>query len=386
MKLKRTYRTLKLAFNSIPNLFHLLLIILSINIVVFSQSTDQNSPTPISTNQINGQIKARDIGDSRLTTYYYVFNGNRGDIFVNIITSNLNGDIDIFTLEGLNPRTKITIYADDSENETGRVIYMRKPEKLLLRINGRTPNDDPATFQIKFAGSFEPMQAIASNDQNIMPEVTSANTGKVKVNSVGTIIEEPKTEVKVAPVEKQTLKETESVAVNEELEEEKLNDKVDETVNSENNLVKDDQKIADQPKISPIFDPTKKVEDIIKENKVSNKPQVLITDNIPTPDNSDPEIKEVTVDIKKNTEETSAVVTIEREVESDIKETNDSVNEVDPLAKINLKVELKDGTKFERPMSEVLSMNIIKGILTIVTNDGKIQEFSILDVLKTTIE
>ena len=34
-------------------------------------------------------------------------------------------------------------------------IYFRQPQKVILRIEGRTPNDDPAEFQIKFAGNFE---------------------------------------------------------------------------------------------------------------------------------------------------------------------------------------------------------------------------------------
>ena len=51
-----------------------------------------------------------------------------------------------------------------------------------------------------------------------------------------------------------------------------------------------------------------------------------------------------------------------------------------------MRVELKNGDLFERPMTEVQSMNVIKGVLTIVTSDGKIQEYSILDVVKMTIQ
>ena len=107
------------------------------------------------TNEIIGTIKARDIGDPRLTSYFYTFNGAQGDIFINVVTKNFNGDIDVFTVEGLKSLTKIVVYADSPDSETGRLIYLRKPEKLLLRVEGRSPNDDPATFRIKFAGSFE---------------------------------------------------------------------------------------------------------------------------------------------------------------------------------------------------------------------------------------
>src|SRR6187431_2922568 len=121
---------------------------------VNAQSTSQNFPTAVTSNEISGTIKARNIGDARLTTYFYTFNGGQGDIFINVVTKNLDGDIDVFTADNLRPLTKIRVYSDNPEGETGRVIYLRQPQKLILRIEGKTPTDDPATFRIKFAGSF----------------------------------------------------------------------------------------------------------------------------------------------------------------------------------------------------------------------------------------
>src|ERR1041385_3756036 len=105
-----------------------------------AQSTDQSFPTSVTGNELAGRIKARDIGDARLTTYYYTFNARQGDLFVNVVTKNLNGSIYIFNAEGLRPLGQILVYADLSASETGRVIYFRKPEKLILRVEGRTPN------------------------------------------------------------------------------------------------------------------------------------------------------------------------------------------------------------------------------------------------------
>ncbi|MDQ6786853.1 MAG: hypothetical protein M3033_08595, partial [Acidobacteriota bacterium] len=124
-----------------------------------AQSTNQNYPTPITSSEIAGKIAARDVGDARLTSHFFVFNGTQGDIFINIKTTNLDGDIDIFAAENLRPLTKIKVFSDATENETGRVIYLRKPEKLILRVEGRTPNDEAATYSLKFAGSFVPAQA-----------------------------------------------------------------------------------------------------------------------------------------------------------------------------------------------------------------------------------
>ncbi len=328
----------------------------------FAQSSDQNAPTPLVTNEIRGQIKARDIGDSRLTTYYYIFNGQRGDVFINVVTNNLNGDIDIFTADTLKPRTKITVYADSSNNETGRIVYMRQPEKLLMRIQGRTPNDDPATYQIKFAGSFQAINPSEIPERPDLPELDVKGDGVVKVNSVGTIIEEPK--------EDDSLDETR-----------KDNKKID----TKTDVAKSEE---DKTGIPKTFDPTRKTVKTLPEDESILRPRVIITDDSKSEtkaENIDKEEKaDLTVNIEDKKKNTSAVVTIER-VEEDEKESKEA-EEARKLAKISLKVKLKNGDKFERPMNEVTSVNVIKTVLTIVTSDGKIHEFSIFDVSKMTID
>ena len=76
------------------------------------QSTNQNFPTPVTTGEISGSIKARDVGDARLTSYFYQFDGDQGDVFINVVARNFTGDIDVFTLNGLRPITKIVLFAD----------------------------------------------------------------------------------------------------------------------------------------------------------------------------------------------------------------------------------------------------------------------------------
>ncbi len=380
--------------NSANFLRFLLLIcgLLSANVFSYAQSTNQNFPTPLLENQISGQIKARDIGDSRLTTYFYIFNGERGDVFINVLTTNLNGDIDIYSAEGLEPKTKITLFADDTQTETGRVIYLRKPEKLILRIKGRTPNDDDAAFQIKFAGSFLPLRNVAENSVPEEPKVNSTTQGKIKVNSVGTIIETPKAKP-----------ETTQTAANDESKnaEEKV---VIATADDEEIIAETKSEVADKPKkqvsakefrvISPNFDPTKSVEDRMRENKTPEKLRVKVTDSVAdkvknneaTEDIADTSVKEITVDIIEKAKDTSAVVSIEMIEDDEVSAEVKPATETNALAGIFLNLQLKNGENFKRSMSEVLSMNVIKGILTIVTNDGKIQEYSILDVAKMTIE
>ena len=57
-----------------------------------AQSTNQNFPTPVTSTEINGTIKARDMGDARLTSYYFQFDGDQGDLFINIVTRNFTGE------------------------------------------------------------------------------------------------------------------------------------------------------------------------------------------------------------------------------------------------------------------------------------------------------
>jgi len=319
--------------------------------VAFAQSRQQNSPTPIVRNEISGEIKARDLGDSRLTTYYYAFKGNRGDIFVNVVTKNFSGDIDIFLVEGLKPKTKITIYADSGQTETGRVIYLRKPEELLMRIQGRSPDDDAAAYRIKFAGSFQPLPGVAGNESEL-PEVENTEEGEVKVNSVGTIIEDTKIE---------TTEKTES-----------------------------------RVEIPSTFDPTKKTATRIKEAIGDLRPRVLIKDPTIKTDtkteDSESETSNVTVEITDKSPERSAMVTIERDTsDNDVEETTEKA---DPdrkptsseLRRIKLVLVLKSGEKIERRMNRVSSVNVFDGVLKVVGTDGTVEKFSILDIAKMTIE
>ena len=315
-------------------------LIIFASISIHAQSTDQSFPTAITTNQINGQIKARDLGDSRLTTYFYVFGGEQGDIFINIQTKNFDGDIDVFTLNGLRPLTKIRVFSDSADNETGRIIYLRQPEKLLLRIEGRSPNDDAATFQIKFAGSFL-AEKTATKDSDA-PQVKNENQGEVTVNSVGTIIQ---TKPKPTPKPSQTPKATETIV------REKI---VDETTKTEEKTA---ETVVENKEETP-----KKAE----ETKVEKpKYEVIITEN-----NEKPK--------EENTEEKAETKTEEKSEETPKKE-------VDPLENIKLTVIFKDGKKIERPMSEIMSVNVDKGMLTIIQKDGTIGRYSILEIVEFTI-
>jgi len=318
---------------------------------IFAQSSDQNFPTPVTSNEINGQIRARDVGDPRLTKYFYVFDGGQGDIFLNVVTRNFAGDIDVFTAETLRPMTKMVIYPDGtSTNETGRLIYLRKGERLLLRIEGRSPNDDPAMFRVKFGGSFI---AIAGGKEQDAPSIgDSQSESGIKVNSVGTIVAvTPKTRPAKPPVEIPSSVPVKTTAKTETKAQEKP--KAEPVAESEAGASKPVAVVSETSPVATVFDSKKKLE---VEKKTTEPKSKSTATKIPP--------------VKK------AEKTVAPPPEP----------KIDPLAGIRLIVQLKTGEVIERPMSEVQRFSWDKGILVVIGKDGKASRYSILDILKVTIE
>ncbi|MGD9560955.1 MAG: hypothetical protein AB7F88_01900 [Pyrinomonadaceae bacterium] len=344
------------------------------------QSTTQQFPTPITSNEISGVVQARDLGDSRLTTYYYALNGEQGDLFINLVTRNFTGDIDLFKADGLQPMTKIVVYADYADSETGRAIYLRKPEKLLLRVQGRTPNDNEATFRLKFAGSFVAMRAEDVPAGPEAPRVAARGDEPVRVNSVGTIIPAPPKPVEAPETVADTPKvEAESVA----------------NAEPETSKPSDDARVPERTEPRPVVvvsDPIKpdvKPKAIAARRKASRKR---------------PPARKAAVDAK--TEKPAPAATAET-AKSETRSTDDDSPSFrtltdrprkaarskkvvepkpDPLESINLVVQFKDGTTLEKKMSEVSRFSVDKGVLVVVLKGGGTSRFPITDVEKVTIQ
>lgn len=312
------------------------------------QSVNQSFPTPISESEISGVINARDVGDARLTTYYYVFEAVAGDVFINVSTTNFNGDIDIFSADGLRPLSKIVVYADFAENETGRAIYIRRPEKLLLRIQGRSPSDQPSTYKIKFAGSF-----VAAADKVVPPEPelpTAAvrNDTGIRVNSVGTIIEK---KAKPKPVEKAAAP---AVETNRRRAEQAAPESPSKIVRRKDNEIDSGSK-DEREEAKAAIAPRKKGSDTAAERRSRSRRPASI----------------------KNPPKTSKA-----------SQANSAPGDAapDPLANIRLSVQFKDGKLIERPMNEVFKFSVDKGVLTIINRDGTVGRYSILEIERVTIQ
>lgn len=179
----------------------LLLLLLSLPASVAAQSTDAEFPTPIGSSEISGHIVPRDVGDSRLTRYFYAFTGTPGDLVVTVEGNNLNGDVDVFVAGSLRPLAKVSMYAGELSTSTSKTIYLRQRESLVLRVEARSPNDAEGSYRIRFGGSFEPL-AVTETTTPEAPTVTpgTARDGR-RVTSVGGRIDEPVAETREVTAE-----------------------------------------------------------------------------------------------------------------------------------------------------------------------------------------
>lgn len=140
------------------------------------QSTDVGLPTPVYTSQLAGRIAPRDVGDARLTRHFYAFNTTEGDLHVTVESSDLNGDVDVFTASTLRPLLKITLYAIGSaSSRVTKSVYLRRGEPLILRVEGRTVIDGDATYRIELHGSFRPAEGTPPQLADAAPTPESAS-------------------------------------------------------------------------------------------------------------------------------------------------------------------------------------------------------------------
>ena len=341
-----------------------------------AQSTDQNFPTPVRSNEISGVIKARDVGDSRLTSHFYTFEGGQGDVFINVQTSNFSGDVDVFAVPGLRPLTKMVVYADASVSETGRVIYLRKPEAILLRITGRSPGDDEATYRIKFAGSF-----IASNAPDTTPElpkVDSETQSNIRVNSVGTIIEViPK--ATPAPKEEPSPVPDESVADTPRKQDEK---------DSAASARKTDEPTLEERPARPevvITDPAAEREEA-KASKKEEQAKTPPRRNSRSNRNNRRETTTRDIPDVKTAEEKEAPTPVEEVAAESNRSKRGREKATDPMAGIRLVIRFKNGGVIERPMTEVSKFTVERAVLTVVSKDGSVGRYQMIEVVGVTIE
>ena len=302
---------------------------------VGAQSTDINFPTPLTMSVVSGFVNARAIGDARETTYYFAFEGDQGDVFVNVSTKNFAGSIDVFSADTVRTFTRIPVFADSSVAETGRIIYLRKREKLLLRVQGRSPDDNPATFQVKFAGSFVAISN-PKEDATAVPKISDDSAALLRGAPITRRVEEP---VPSPPF-------IEEVVASEKKEEATA--------------------IPESTKPEPAAAPTEPPGNTRRRRRAGTKPAVVVTDP---------------VKVQTETARKAAPRRLPPARTTPAREPN-----LDPLANVRLVIVLKNGEVLERPLPEVVRFTVDKGVLVVIGKDGTIRRYPMIDVAKVTIE
>jgi len=302
---------------------------------VRAQSTDINFPTPLTMGVVSGIVNARAIGDARETTYYFAFEGDQGDVFLNVSTKNFAGSIDVFSADTVRTFTRIPIFADSSVAETGRIIYLRKKERMLLRVQGRSPDDNPATFQVKFAGSFVAINN-PKEDATAVPKISDDSAALLRGAPITRRVEEP---ISSPPV-------IDEVVVSEKKE--------DATATPESTKAEPPAATTASPRNTP------------RRRRTGTKPSVVVTDPVKA---------------QSETARKSAPRRLPPARTTPARELNP-----DPLANVRLVIVLKNGEVLERPLPEVLRFTVDKGVLVVIGKDGTIRRYPMIDVAKVTIE
>ena len=344
----------------------LTLLVFAANEKLAAQSSDVMFPTPVRQPVIDGVIQPRPVGDSRLTTLYFTLDSDRGDLFINIKTQNFTGDVDLYLASGLKSLTKIIIYTDSAERETGRVIYLRKPDRLILRIEGRAIGDDPAAFQIKFAGAF-----LASTLPDV-PEMPRVPKAVLAESLASGIQKEPERSRNGAD---RSEKRSESTDAKKELRNTDLIEPEPASASATNDAM--------QNRITPA-EPQKTVEVIVSDplsEKVSSDEKKKEEPMRERPASTNPPVSD---EVASGRNATSTARP--RRKENRTRAEKNEASGVDPLSSVRLIIRFRDASVIERPLSEILRFSVERGILTVVMRNGTIGRYSMLDVASVTLE
>lgn len=158
-----------------------------------AQSGDLSYPTPIYSNEVTGRIAPRDIGDPRRTRHFYTFRGTEGDLVVTLESTELSGDVDVFTAGTLRPLLKITLLG--APTNATKSVFLRREETLVLRVEARAQAETEGSYRIRLGGSFAPAPAgLAEAPAPALPELSETERrgrGVRRVTSTGARIDEP---------------------------------------------------------------------------------------------------------------------------------------------------------------------------------------------------
>jgi len=318
-------------------------LVLGLALQARAQSSDQNLPSPILSKEISGRINALDLGDPRMTRHYYAFSASPGDLLITVEGHNLNGDVDVFTAVTFRPLMKTTMIATSQSSEITKGIYLRTPQILILRVEARTPNDDPGTYHIRFAGAFEPFSGGIPVAENIpATESVTGTSDANRLSSVGATIPRPATETAEAkPSPEKTSEETEA------------------------------RKPVEKPSAAPRRKTTRNTRRNTRtapsRKTPAPKPAIETAKEKPAESTETPAAPAETTTTKPSTEKPAK-------------------QELPQTPGTHLIIQQKDGTTINRPMSTVRRVVIEGPAIVIVLKTGKIERIPMANVARMSIE
>ena len=314
---------------------------------VRAQSSDQNLPSPVLAREITGQINALDVGDPRTTRHYYAFSAEPGDLLITLDSKNLNGDVDVFTAVTFRPLMKTTMYAASQSSEITKGIYLRTKQILILRVEARTPNDDPGTYHIRFGGTFEPFSGGIPVAENAAPDTTTEKSDPNRLSSVGATIPRPVTETTETAEAKPTAEKTPEESAR-----------------------------ATKPAEKPSRTPSRRT--TARNTRRGTRTAPARRTAAPKPAPKAPEEK-----AEENKETPAAAAETTKSKPPTEKPANQELPQVPGTRLI---IQQKDGTTINRPMSTVRRVVIEGPAIVIVLKTGKIERIAMTNVARMSIE
>jgi len=126
------------------------------SLAVAGQGTDVSSAVRVVAPNIVATISPRVAGDPRTTEHFYRIKVLQGDLYLNVVHRNFKGDVDVFSGDGRRPLSKMTILESAEQREIGRVIFVRSPGELIVRVEGRALGEALGEYRLKLGGSSFP--------------------------------------------------------------------------------------------------------------------------------------------------------------------------------------------------------------------------------------
>ncbi|HWW75281.1 MAG TPA: hypothetical protein VNZ44_07795, partial [Pyrinomonadaceae bacterium] len=329
-----------------------------------------------------GRIAPRDVGDSRRTRHFYTFRGTEGDLVLNLETSNLIGDVDVYTATTFQPLVKFTLLGD--AGRLTKSFYLRGEQSLVLRVEARAVGDAEGTYRVTFGGSFAPAPAELANTA-APPEPTLSGAGSRdpnarRVTSTGARIDEPRAEPTPEEVAAPTPRPTPAA---------RTTTRRGTAASRRNRGTRATTPARPRADTAPARPETAK-----PESSETNRPEESAAEPRPTPENPDAARattapRTTTAPRRRNTR-TPARRGSSRTGDDAPRTAEGNSTEsaaAPPVAPARrLIIVTKDGETLEQNMSAVRRVTVENNQLVVLLRDGKVIRRPMLDVLRMSIE